>query len=93
MPTITTLRERQITAVAGILVDLGAVLMPEKIISTGPSDAEYFDAASIERVNADGWSFDLSGPLGNTIWHEGVVLTPAELDRAWALAAEFQQAC
>lgn len=82
--------QQQIQAIAGIMANLGHVLVPEREIWIDGDTC--FDADRIARLNATGWTFVVSGSLGGTIRHEGVILTDAELDQAWQGAATLQAA-
>jgi hypothetical protein len=72
-----TLRERQIEQVANLIAD--GVLY----------DARTQD--EVKRINKDGWTVDVSNGRNDGSWLrcEDVVLTDAELAKAWAMAQEW----
>ena len=70
-------RKQQIEQVAGLIA--------ENIIPYANADENA--EACAKAINGDqGWTFETSAPLGHTILHTAVVLSPSELAEAMTLA-------
>lgn len=78
-----TTRAQQIEHIAAIIAE-NLLLAP----AVGAAE-ETFAYVIVQRVNREGWTFETSGPPGHVIRHEAVVLTEAELQRAWRRAHEL----